>query len=248
MEYLYKKPLPKKPESKPPRPKAPPLKAEPADPPGPDIPYWIPNDAGWKKLPQQVREAVPRILAPAYRRFVLEAPGELERSVGLTLVHLTWLELCNQIQLAVASAPDSLEAILKDPEDLLERHLRLATVKCQTAELLLKVQVVQNALQRSGHSHGLPSSVPALPVLPPPMSPLPLGEGQGEGRSTSSPLPLGEGQGEGRSTSSPLPLGEGQGEGRRTPPQNADRVPDLRDLFPLPTDSEGAEIGNPSLR
>jgi enoyl-[acyl-carrier protein] reductase I len=40
-------------------------------------------------------------------------------------------------------------------------------------------------------------------------SPRPLGEGQGEGRS--SPRPLGEGQGEGRS--SPRPLGEGQGEG-----------------------------------
>ena len=38
-------------------------------------------------------------------------------------------------------------------------------------------------------------------------SPLPSGEGQGEG---VSPLPVGEGQGEGVS---PLPLGEGQGEG-----------------------------------
>ena len=41
------------------------------------------------------------------------------------------------------------------------------------------------------------------------MSPSPLGEGRGEGRS--SPYPSGEGRGEGRS--SPSPLGEGRGEG-----------------------------------
>ena len=131
--------------------------------PGPDIPHWIPTDDGWRDLPKNIREAVPKILAPAYRRFVLEAPGELERSIGITLVHLTWLELCDQIQLAVAASdPTSLDAILKNPEDMLDRHLRLATVKCQTAELLLKLQVVQNALNRSP---------PQTPVL---ASPLPL--------------------------------------------------------------------------
>jgi len=51
-----------------------------------------------------------------------------------------------------------------------------------------------------------------------PKSPLPPGEGQGEGSHVSSPLPPGEGQGEGKK--SPLPPGEGQGEGRR-PPQHA---------------------------
>ncbi len=49
-------------------------------------------------------------------------------------------------------------------------------------------------------------------------SPLPLGEGQGEGNVPSSPLPLGEGQGEGNVPSSPLPLGEGQGEGNASLP------------------------------
>jgi len=65
-------------------------KAPPAEdvvaPPGPDAPHWIPTDESWQKLPERIREAVPRILAPAYRRFVLDAPGELERSIGLTLM------------------------------------------------------------------------------------------------------------------------------------------------------------------
>jgi hypothetical protein len=171
-------------EPKPRQPNPPPPKKEPVAPTAPDVPYWIPNDDGWNKLPQQVREAVPIILAPAYRRFVLEAPGELERSIGLTLVHLTWLELRNQIELAVASDPNSFEAMLKNPEDMLDRHLRLATAKCQAAELLLKVQLVQNALQRSGTS-------PALPPLPRPAPVLPPIERQVEGIPTRRyPFPL----------------------------------------------------------
>ena len=58
----------------------------------------------WQLLPDGVRRAVSRVLAPAYRRFVLDAPGELERSIGLTLVHLMWLEVCDQVRLAEAAA------------------------------------------------------------------------------------------------------------------------------------------------
>ena len=111
----------------------------------PDVPHWIPNDYRWDQFPPQVRDAVVRIVTPAYRQFVLEAPGELERSVGLTLVHLTWLEICDQIQMAAASAdPSSLDAILGDPQGTLDRHLRLATAKCQTAELLMKLRIVDH--------------------------------------------------------------------------------------------------------
>ena len=101
---------------------------------------------------------VPRILTPAYRRFVLDAPGELERSIGLTLVHLMWLEVCDQIHLATATAdPSSLDAILKNPEDMIDRHLHLVTAKCQTAELLVKLRLVTEAIQRP------PTTAPSLP-------------------------------------------------------------------------------------
>ncbi len=136
---------------------------------GPDIPHWIPDDYHWEKFPESIRQTVPRLLAPAYRRFVLDAPGELERSVGLTLVHLMWLELCGQIQMAIATAnPDSLDALLGDPEGMLERHLRLTTAKCQTAELLMKLRIVENALQRSpgGEPAALPPPDTALAAIP----------------------------------------------------------------------------------
>lgn len=163
MPQKQTKPRPRKPK-KPTRPKKtrkPPVQLS------PDVPHWIPTGKHWDDLPPNIRQAVPRILAPAYRRFVLDAPGELERSIGLTLVHLMWLELCDQIQLAmVAGNPAGLDAILKNPEDMIERHLRLTTVKCQTAELLLKLRVVTEALER-------PPASP-VPALSPPVNPMSL--------------------------------------------------------------------------
>ena len=106
-------------------------------------------------MPEDMRRLVSRILTPAYRRFVLDAPGELERSVGMTLVHLMWLELCGQVQLGTVIAdPKSLEAILSSPEEMIDRHLRLTMTKCQTAELLLKLQMVKGMLQHPSFSGG----------------------------------------------------------------------------------------------
>ena len=108
----------------------------------PNLPHWLPVGDDWDGLPKSVRQAVPQILAPAYRRFVLEAPGELERSFGLTLVHLMWLELCDQAKLVAATDPNSLDAVLGNAEQLTERHLHLVSAKCQTAELLVKLRLL----------------------------------------------------------------------------------------------------------
>jgi hypothetical protein len=135
----------------------------------PGTPHWIPSDYRWNNFPPQVRDAVERIVTPAYRRFVLEAPGELERSVGLTLVHLTWLEICDQIQMALLSAdPQSLDAVLGDFDGSLERHLRLASVKCSTAELLMKLRIVDHLAAGRPPPNSpaaLPASVEAVPML-----------------------------------------------------------------------------------
>ena len=63
------------------------------------LPPWLPVGDRWNDLPEAIRQAVPRILVPAYRQFVLDAPDELQRSIGLTLVHLLWLEVCDQMHL-----------------------------------------------------------------------------------------------------------------------------------------------------
>ena len=128
-----------------------------------DVPYWVPSGTTWQLMPSGVRRAVSQVLSPAYRRFVLDAPGELERSIGLTLVHLMWLEICDQVRLADAAADEtSLTAVLSDPTALIGRHLHLAASKCQTAELLVKLRMVCEAFERP------PAAVLPAAALPAP--------------------------------------------------------------------------------
>ena len=65
---------------------------QPVPQPGPDVPYWISRDSGRAALSKMARQAVTQILAPAYRQLVLEAQGEVGHCVGITLVHLMWLD------------------------------------------------------------------------------------------------------------------------------------------------------------
>jgi hypothetical protein len=130
------------------------------------LPPWLPVGDRWQNLPAAIRQAVPRVLVPAYRQFVLEAPDELQRSIGLTLVHLIWLEVCDQARLSeVVADPTCLAAVLNDPEKMIDRHLGLVAAKSQTSELLIKLRLVNEALARS--------AAPAPPGLPPPPSPGP---------------------------------------------------------------------------
>jgi hypothetical protein len=114
-----------------------------------DTPCWLPTVADPLGLPQLVLESLTRIIRPAYRAMVLEAPDELERTIGNSIVYLTWLELVNQIRLANALAdPTSPAAILHDPDKLTDRCLKLVTAKCQTAGLMLRLRVATDARNR----------------------------------------------------------------------------------------------------
>jgi hypothetical protein len=114
-----------------------------------NMPYWIPRGSSWKRLPEGMKRAASQILAPAYRLFVRQAAGPLERSVGLTLVHLMWLEVCDQVALAPNVADrESIVAELADPEKLIARHLELVAAKCHTADLLVKLRMLAEMLKQ----------------------------------------------------------------------------------------------------
>lgn len=125
----------------------------------PDTPHWLIDDGCWIKMPENMRQLVSRIITPAYRQFVLEARDELERSVGMTLVHQMWLEIGKAV-----SDNQSVQAILNNPEELIERHLRLTAAKCQTAELLLKLRTIDDMMRHPSFSAG------AAPLLPEPLT------------------------------------------------------------------------------
>ena len=127
---------------------------------GPEIPHWLPRDHRWSAIPPDIRQNILRILAPAYQQIVTEAPNEIERSVGATFVHLMWLEMCDQAKMATAVAdPTGLDAVLQNPNEMIDRHLRLVGVKCKTAALLIKIQSLRQTVEGRTAS--------TEPVLPP---------------------------------------------------------------------------------
>lgn len=118
-------------------------------PPNPDLPSWLLAESDVLGLPEGMKEALNHIVIPAYRALVLDAPGELERTIGNSVVYLTWIELVNQIRLANTLVDSTgADAILHDPDELTDRCLQLITAKCQAAGLMLKIRVATEALNR----------------------------------------------------------------------------------------------------
>ena len=122
------------------------------------MPYWLPRHPEGKALPPGIRRAVVAVLRPLYKDLVLNAPDELERSTGLTIVHLAWLEVCDQIAMAgQATDPNSILAVVDDFRQRVNRHLELVDTKCRATELLMRD----------------PRRLPTGPLHPVPISPAP---------------------------------------------------------------------------
>lgn len=114
-----------------------------------NLPCWMPDGADVTGFPKKVQESLVRMTNQTYRAFVLNASGELERTIGNSLVYLAWLEMVHQIRLAnVMADPRSPDAILNDPDALTDRCLELMNTKCHTAELMLKTRMASEALNR----------------------------------------------------------------------------------------------------
>ncbi len=129
-------------------------------------PYFLPAGPEWNALAEGVRQAVVEILGPAYQRLVVEAGDELERSAGLTLVHLMRLEICDQTRLGViAGDRRGLPALLQDPEEAIAQHLHLVAAKNSPGELMIRLRMVREMLQRGERLLAPPA---VGPVLPPP--------------------------------------------------------------------------------
>ena len=103
-------------------------------------PAWAPGDVDLFKVPEPVRRAVAEIVEPAYRKLVAEVEDPLERSVGLTLVHLMWLEVLDQHE----TKHEYLQtAVLELPEDrsgMIDRHLRMLNTKVKVGSFLMRLR------------------------------------------------------------------------------------------------------------
>ena len=120
-------------------------------------PYWVPPGMDLKHWPSELRAQVAAIINPAYRELVLLAKPGLAQSTGITIVHLLWLEIFQQIELSRVKTPEEpgtemlrIVGRLPEPEsrnELIERHLRLVHAKLKASEFLLRLEEFKNYWQ-----------------------------------------------------------------------------------------------------
>lgn len=125
---------------------------------GPDRPpAWIPEDVDFHNMPEAVRQAVADIVEPAYRRLVAEAEDPLERSVGITIVHLMWLEILEQHEVMQDYLKTSILNLRQDRCHMIDHHLRTLHAKVKVGYFLSRLRELRGR-----------SETPA--ELPPPLA------------------------------------------------------------------------------
>ncbi len=114
-------------------------------------PYWVPDGVSFESLDPALRRAYAAVIEPLYDEYVLKAEDALERAAGITLVHLTWLELRGQVDLE-----KELSRLGRNPEpesrdNLIARHVRLAMAKLKAGGFLCRLQAFR---QKYGNEFG----------------------------------------------------------------------------------------------
>jgi hypothetical protein len=124
--------------------------------PGPR-PLWIPPEVRFDELSPALQRGIKEIVDPAYDQLVLQAQTAIERSSGLTYVHLLWVELVEQIDLG----KDMGKTLLRgggtvSHQEKLQRHMRVIAQKDKIAKYILEVQKFYHKVGEIDPLHRLP--------------------------------------------------------------------------------------------
>ena len=104
-------------------------------------PFWIPAGVDFESLPPDMHAAIIGIINPAYRDLVLSAEPGLVQSTGLTIVHLLWLEILQQIELGSVGVDTISDAVQSENrDDSIGRYLRIAGAKIVSSAFLLRLR------------------------------------------------------------------------------------------------------------
>ena len=113
-------------------------------------PAWVPDNVDFDKMPEAVRQAVAEIIEPAYRRLVTGAEDPLERSVGITIVHLMWLEILQQHEAKQEYLNTSILNVPHDRYHLIDQHLRTLHTKVKVGYFLSRLRELRGRSDASG--------------------------------------------------------------------------------------------------
>jgi hypothetical protein len=131
-----------------------------------NLPLWAPDGVDLKVVPLEVRQAITELIQPIYEQYVVNASDGMEKSLGITIVHLLWLEILEQFD--IKSEYLQIEAVLhishNRPEKI-DRHLRLIDSKLRVGYFLLRIKELRTRL---AHQAQLPPPLAAdAPIVIP---------------------------------------------------------------------------------
>jgi hypothetical protein len=112
-----------------------------------NLPIWAPDAADLDVVPPEVQQAITDLLQPFYEQYVVNASDGMEKSLGITVVHLLWLELLEQFD--IRNEYITIEAVLHtthDRPEMIDRHLRLIDSKLRVGYFLLRLKELKQQL------------------------------------------------------------------------------------------------------
>ena len=134
----------------------------------PTLPLWAERDVTFKKLSPDQQRHVRQIVCPLYKQFVLDPQDPLERSCGVSVIHLIWSELLKQCSLASLSY--TRENYSETPRgQQFDELFRLLNAKYQLSTLLIRLR--QHPLKPSTPPDLAPSPFPIEAAILPPTAP-----------------------------------------------------------------------------
>ena len=117
-----------------------------------NLPLWVPHGIDLRVVPEEVQNAAAELVQPLYDQFVINASDCMEKSLGVTITHLLWLEILEQFDLKREYT--QIQAVLDIPgnrQDMIDRHLRLIDSKLRVGYFLIRIREL--AKRRSRRSH-----------------------------------------------------------------------------------------------
>lgn len=113
------------------------------------MPPWAPDQQQLERLPPEIRQALSQTMQPLYEQYVLHAPDPLEQSVGITLVHLLWMELLEQFDLKNNNEKLLTLRLPGNREAYINQHLRVMAAKTRLGHFLMQFRRMRKQWEQS---------------------------------------------------------------------------------------------------
>ena len=110
--------------------------------------FWLPKGKWFDLLPVEIRGSIEGIVDPLYRQLVLEAADPVRCSAGLTVCHLTWLEVLESMEMACRSTSDPEVATREYRNREVAQYLRIAGAKMRALNFLLRLDQFKEKCRR----------------------------------------------------------------------------------------------------